>query len=103
MVSAITGRTIREEATKGKTYDVVTVIRATRLRWLDHILRMQKRKSGEERLIKKAVKVLHANRSPGDLLMDAPETASWEELISLAEDKKEWQHRVRAIKDQIRM
>ena len=32
MVSQITGREIREEATEGKTYDVVAGIRATRLR-----------------------------------------------------------------------
>ena len=40
MVSQITGRTIREEAVEGKTYDVVAGIRATRLRWLGLILRM---------------------------------------------------------------
>ena len=35
MVSAITGRTAHDEAKKeGKTYDVVTAIRTTRMRWL---------------------------------------------------------------------
>ena len=98
MVSAITGRPIREEATPGKTYDVVAGIRATRLRWLGCILRLQKRK-GEDRLVKKAVKMLYHNSSAGDILMDAPATTSWDELCEMAEDKKEWQGRVRAIKD----
>ena len=40
MVAVITGRTIREEATEGKTYDAVAGIRATRLKWLGCILRM---------------------------------------------------------------
>ena len=48
MVSQITGRPIREEAIAGKTYDVVAGIRATRMRWLGHILRMQPRKGGED-------------------------------------------------------
>ena len=69
MVSAITGRTTHEEAKEGKTYDIVAGIRATRLRWLGHILRMP-----EKRMIHKAVKLLYSNRAEGDLLMDAPST-----------------------------
>ena len=101
MVSMITGRTIREEVTEGKTYDVVAGIRATRLRWLGHILRMQKRNNGEERMIKKAVKMLFANRAQGDILMDAPAAESWEALTKMAEDKDEWRAGVKAIKDVI--
>ena len=57
----------------------------------------------EKRVIQKAVKMLYANRAEGDLLMDAPDTDSWEELKSLAfaDDKKEWRQRVRAIKDTV--
>ena len=91
MVSQITGRTIREEAVEGKTYDVVAGIRATRLRWLGLILRMRPNKNGEERMIKKAVRMLHENRSQGDILMDAPQAKTWAELVAMAEDKKEWQ------------
>ena len=100
MVSAITGRTIREEATPGKTYDVIAGIRATRLRWVGSILRLRKR-NGEERLIKKALKTMYGNRMEGDILVDVPANGSWEELCKLAEDKKGWQERVRAIKDVI--
>ena len=77
---------------------MVAGIHATRLRWLGCILRLQKRK-GEVRLVKKAVKMLYHNSSAGDILMDAPATTSWDELCEMAEDKKEWQGRVRAIKD----
>ena len=109
MVSAITGRTIKEEAQQdGKTYDVVAGIRATRLRWLGHILRMP-----EKRMVRKAVKLLYNNRAEGDLLMDAPATESWEELTALAGDledesmatarRKEWRQRVRAIKDMVQI
>ena len=88
MVSHITGRTIREEVTTGKTHDVVAGTRATRLRWLGSILRLRKR-NGEERLIKKAVKAMYQNRTEGDILMDAPATESWESLCAMATDVKE--------------
>ena len=96
MVSAITGRTPHEEATVGKTYDIVAGIRATRLRWLGKILLMN-----EGRMLQRAVKTLYENPKEGDLLMDAPKTATWEELQKRAEDKKEWALAVRAIKDEI--
>ena len=101
MVAAITGRTIHEEATTGKTYDVVAGIRATRLRWLGHILRLEKTPKGEERLIKKAVKLIYHNRAEGDILMDAPSTNNWQELIKAAQDRKKWALGVRSIKDLI--
>ena len=47
MMSTITGRTVHEEASADKTFDVVMWIRARRLQWLGHILRL-----GDERLIK---------------------------------------------------
>ena len=48
MVSAITGRTVQQEASaKWRTFDLVKWIRARRLQWLGHILRL-----GPERLIK---------------------------------------------------
>ena len=97
MVSAITGRTIHDEAkSDGKTYDVVAGIRATRLRWLGQILRMK-----EDRMVHKTVKIMYEDRRDGDLLMDAPKAASWEELkkMAAAEKGKPWQQLVRQIKD----
>ena len=38
MVSIITGKTIHEEASNGKTFDLTMWIRARRLQWLGHIL-----------------------------------------------------------------
>ena len=96
MVTKITGKTIREEATEAtRTCDLLTSIRATRMKWLGQILRM-----GEDRLVKKAVKTLYKNRKFGDTLMDAP-TAPWRELCNMASDEKGWQQRVRAIKDKV--
>ena len=97
MVSAITGRTIHDEAkSDGKTYDVVAGIRATRLRWLGQILRMK-----EDRMVHKTVKMMYEDRRDGDLLMDAPKAVSWEELkkMAAAEKGKLWQQLVRQIKD----
>ena len=96
MVAIITDKTIREEATEAtRTYDLVASIRATRLRWLGQILRME-----EDRLVKKAVKTLHQDRRVGDILIDAPK-ASWRELCIMAADEKGWQQKVNAIKDNV--
>ena len=41
MVARITGQTIREESTIGtRTFDLVKWIRARRLKWVGHILRL---------------------------------------------------------------
>ena len=93
MVSTITGRTIREETTAGKTFDVVMWIRARRLQWLGHILRL-----GKERQIKHAVFEMYKNPTKGDLLMDAPTTRSWRELCTYAADREYWKARVRKMK-----
>ena len=72
MVSAITGRTVQQEASaKWRTFDLVKWIRARRLQWLGHILRL-----GPERLIKQAVFEMYKNRQDGDLMMDSPVTKS---------------------------
>ena len=87
MVSRITGRPIREEASaSSKTFDVVKWIRARRLQWVGHILRFKT--EDEERLIYKAVEYIYANRKQGDLLMDIPPHSSWQHLKKLASDRK---------------
>ena len=93
MVSRITGRTIREEAIEGKTFDLVKWIRARKLQWLGHILRM-----GTERKIKRAIYVMFKDPQPGDMLMDAPKADSWYELCAYGCDREYWKARVRALR-----
>ena len=93
MVSVITGKTIKEEATVGKSFDLLKWIRARRLQWLGHILRM-----GTERTLKQAVFIMFKTQQPGYLLMDAPATNSWRELQTYAQDREYWRTRVRALR-----
>ena len=53
----------------------------------------------EKRQVSKAVRLLCDNPSEGDILMDTPETSSWQELREAAKDEKAWKLAVRAIKD----
>ena len=93
MVSIITGNTIREESTEGKLFDLVKWIRARRLQWLGHILRMP-----PERKIKQAIFIMFKAPQPGDILMDAPQTDSWRELCTYAWDRDYWKERVRTLR-----
>ena len=60
--------------------------RARRAQWLGHILRMD-----ESRMVHKAGKLIHTSRTPGDLLMDAPDY-TWEELKQLAANRDSWRN-----------
>ena len=94
MVSVITGRTPHEEAKEGsKSFDLLRAIRARRLTWLGHILRMD-----DDRLLAKAVRHKYDTRSEGDILSDAPKTESWAELKAWAQDKKKWRMRVYGVR-----
>ena len=94
MMAGITGNTPQQEASKkSRTFDVVMWIRARRLQWLGHILRM-----GPERLLKQAVFEMFRNRKEGDMLMDAPAHQSWRELCTYAVDRDYWRTRVRSMK-----
>ena len=94
MVSRITGKTIHEEVSRiTHTFDVVGWIRARRLQWLVHILRME-----EKRLVYKALKHIHENKSEGDLLMDMSEKYSWKELIHLTANRDGWKRHVERLK-----
>ena len=96
MVSIITGKSPHEEASKDtRTFDLLRWIRARRLQWLGHILRMD-----SERKLKQAVYELYRLPRRGDLLMDAPKTKSWRELMHYAEDKEFWKARVRGMRQQ---
>ena len=93
MVSIITGRSIREEAAEGKTFDLLKWIRARKLQWLGHILRM-----GTERKVKQAIFIMYKAPQQGDMLMDAPATDSWRELCTYACDREYWKARVRSMR-----
>ena len=88
MVSKITGRSPHEEAkAQTHTFDLIKSIRAQRLQWLGHILRMTLNPDGTERLVKSAVRYMFQNPKKRDLLMDAPTTALWRELCMWADDR----------------
>ena len=55
---------------------------------------------GPERKLKQAAFELYSAPTPGDLLMDAPKTRSWRELMAYARDKEYWKARVRCMRQQ---
>ena len=76
---------MQETSVATRTYELVTSIHATRMKWLVLILRMQ-----DGRLVKTALQQMYNNRKVGDLLMDAPMTQQeWQELFTKASDKDE--------------
>ena len=99
MVSVITDRTVHQEASpKTHTFDLVRWIRARRLQWVGHILRL-----GRDRKIKQAMYEMFTAPQPGDLLMDIPKCNSWRMLCTYACDREYWRERVRAMRKQPRI
>ena len=93
LLHKITGKSYKEEASEEtRTFDLVRWIRARRAQWLGHILRMD-----PNRMVHQAVKVLHANRTPGDLLMDAPDF-SWKELKQFSANRDAWRALVKTVR-----
>ena len=85
MVCIITGRTPREEASDkwgGRAFNLIRWIRARRLQWVGHIMRMKM-----DRKLKQALFQMFQNRKQGDLLMDIPNTGSWRELKKYTDDR----------------
>ena len=101
MMSIITGKSPHQEASaKEQTFNLTKWIRARRLQWLGHILRMDSTTRQNARLLKLAVFEMHKAPQAGDLLMDAPRTSSWRELLQFASDRELWRTRVRAMRQQ---
>ena len=77
MMSVITGRSPHAESSADtRIFDLLRWIRARRLQWLGHIMRM-----GDDRKLKQAVFEIFKAPSQGDILMDAPTMKSWRELV----------------------
>ena len=94
MMSVISGKTPHQEASpKWRSFDLVRWIRARRLAWLGHILRL-----GPERKIKQAVFEMFKSKTEGDMLMDAPPHQTWRELCSYAVNRDYWRATVRSMK-----
>lgn len=86
MLAHITGRSIQQEARSATTsLDIVKRMRKIRLRWLGQIL-----KGDNRRLIFQAVKHQHLNMKNGNILMDVPPLADFNDLILLARDQVQW-------------
>ena len=83
-------RKVKEDT---RSFDLVRAIRARRLAWLGHILRMP-----HTRMLAKAVEHMYKNRSDGDMLTDAPKTDSWEELRAWTQDRRKWRVRVHSVR-----
>ena len=109
MLAHITGNHRHYEASPDTTtFNLLLWIRARRLRWLGHILRLSdkrwkktpegKKLVHEERLIKKAIRHTHAYRQQGDMLMDIDYGTSWEDLVDMAQDRDAWKLRVAGLK-----
>ena len=92
MLCIITGRTPHQEASKESTFSLIMWIRARRMQWLGHILRM-----GSDRKVKQAVYEMYREPSCGDLLMDAPKTQSWHDLLEMGADREGWATKVRSM------
>ena len=79
----ITGRSYREEAVE-PSVDLMSLVRARRLRWLGHVLRVE-----ETYLLKKVVVEYVKDKAEGgyptgSILMDSPHHRNAEELLALA-------------------
>ena len=97
MLSAITGKSYREEAVEATcSFNLLRAIRARRLQWLGHILRLD-----EDRLLQRAVHHVYNNRCDGDILSDAPRTDSWAELKMWGADREKWRTRVRETRSKV--
>jgi hypothetical protein len=94
-LAAMTGRGFRDE-TVDPTFDLISRLRARRLRWAGHILRMEE-PNLMRRVLLASVDLGLEGKAQGGILADAPAFESVEQLLLLAQDKKEWRETVRAL------
>ena len=97
LITRITNKSVREEVSRRtRTFDIVQWIRARRLQWVGHILRMD-----DQRLVKQALRYIYDNEKEGDLLMDAPRSFTWKGLqqLAFANERKTWRSMVYKLKN----
>ena len=95
-MSHITGKTKREETTTAMTtFNIITWIRARRLKRVGHILRLR---DSDNRLIKETLKVIYDNRQEWDILMDVDADLTWGQLQKQARDKNARRKKVNELK-----
>ena len=85
MLSHITNRSHHDEANKTTTtFNIISWIRARRLRWVGHILRLydETKQHSEQQLLFQAALHIFENPRDGDLMMDVP-ADQWQELLKL--------------------
>ena len=86
------------EENRNPTFDLVGFLRAGRLRWVGHVIRLP-----EHRLLRKVMlRHVEGGRKPGSIMMDVPPGLSEEQLIALAGDHgpgghKQWDNLVREL------
>jgi hypothetical protein len=86
LICRITGRTAHDEASpRNQTFNILEAIRKRKHEWLGHILRME-----DCRLVKHAVQMQYNNNDMTNLLLDAPPTETFQELVRLASSRKKW-------------
>ncbi len=93
---AITGWEYREEATE-PTFDLVATLRARRLRWLGHILRMPDHRLVRRVALRQGTPATNSEYPAGTLFMDAPTHSSVDELVKMARDREGWRKHVHAL------
>ena len=97
MLSHITGKTKKEEATvETMTFNMFAWIRTRRLRRVGHILRLK-----NERLIKQTLKVIWDHKQEGDILVDVEED-DWDRLQKLSANRDKWKAKVNKLKTEAR-
>jgi exonuclease III/uncharacterized C2H2 Zn-finger protein len=87
----ITGRSYRDEAVS-PTFDLVASILSRRQKWLGHVLRADEAFLARRVLLGEVQEHKETGRQykQGTLLAEAPEHASVEELVQIAEERDEW-------------
>ena len=92
-LAVITGREIREEYLV-PSYDLIGAVRARRLKYVGHILRLE-----EGRMLRGAIEEEWRNQTDGcrGLLYDTPIVETFDELVQLASDSKLWRGLVEKI------